>query len=326
MKKTVAIVAGGDSSEWAVSLRSAAGLDQFIDSERYTKYLVTIVSGRWQAELPDGRKPPIDKNDFSFTLDGTKISFDFAYITIHGTPGENGLLQGYFRLLGIPFSCCDVLAAALTFDKFPCNQYLKSFGVHTAKSVWLHSRTGIDAEKIIDEIGLPCFVKPCDGGSSFGVTKVKTADQLRPAIDKALAEGSEAMVEALLTGTEVTCGMYRTRAKEVVFPVTEVVTDNEFFDYDAKYNGQVQEITPARIPDAWRDSVQSETRKIYTALNARGIIRADYIIAADGTPYLLEVNTTPGMTATSFIPQQVRAAGLDITAVLTEIIEDCMAR
>ncbi len=324
MKRTIAIVAGGDSSEWAVSLRSAEGLDRFIDSERYKKYTIIIVGKRWVAKLPDGSELPIDKNDFSFTLDGEKVTFDFAYITIHGTPGENGLLQGYFRLLGIPFSCCDVLAAALTFDKFPCNQYLKSFGVNVAKSIWLHRGDAIDEKKIVDEIGLPCFVKPCDGGSSFGVTKVKAQEQLRPAIDKAFAEGSEVMVEALMTGTEITCGMYRTKQREVVFPITEVVTSNEFFDYDAKYNGQVQEITPARIPDEWTKRVQDETRKIYTVLHAHGIIRVDYIIAADGTPQLLEVNTTPGMTATSFIPQQVRAAGLDIKDVLTEIIEDTL--
>ena len=324
MKRTIAIVAGGDSSEWAVSLRSAEGLDRFIDSERYKKYTIIIVGKRWVAKLPDGRELPIDKNDFSFTLDGEKVTFDFAYITIHGTPGENGLLQGYFRLLGIPFSCCDVLAAALTFDKFPCNQYLRSFGVNVAKSIWLHRGDAIDEKKIVDEISLPCFVKPCDGGSSFGVTKVKAQEQLRPAIDKAFAEGSEVMVEALMTGTEITCGMYRTKQREVVFPITEVVTSNEFFDYDAKYNGQVQEITPARIPDEWAKRVQDETRKIYTALHAHGIIRVDYIIAADGTPQLLEVNTTPGMTATSFIPQQVRAAGLDIKDVLTEIIEDTL--
>ncbi len=324
MKRTIAIVAGGDSSEWTVSLRSAEGLDHFIDSERYKKYTIIIVGKRWVAKLPDGRELPMDKNDFSFMLDGEKITFDFAYITIHGTPGENGLLQGYFRLLGIPFSCCDVLAAALTFDKFPCNQYLKSFGVNVAKSIWLHRGDAIDEQKIVGEIGLPCFVKPCDGGSSFGVTKVKTQEQLRPAIDKAFAEGSEVMVEALMTGTEITCGMYRTKQREVVFPITEVVTSNEFFDYDAKYNGQVQEITPARIPNDWAERVQNETRKIYSALHAHGIIRVDYIIAADGTPQLLEVNTTPGMTATSFIPQQVRAAGLDIKDVLTEIIEDTL--
>src|SRR5574344_1190612 len=257
MKKTIAIVAGGDSSEWAVSLRSAAGLNSFIDSEKYTKYIVTIVGKTWQVELADDRKIPIDKNDFSFMLDGKKILFDFAYITIHGTPGENGILQGYFRLLGIPFSCCDVLAAALTFDKFPCNQYLKSFGINVANAIWLHRADKIDVSRIVATIGLPCFIKPCDGGSSFGVTKVKETNQILPAIEKAFAEGSEVMIEALMVGTEVTCGMYRTKTKEVVFPITEVVTNNEFFDYDAKYNGQVQEITPARIPGTWATEVQT---------------------------------------------------------------------
>ncbi len=322
MKPIIAIVAGGDSSEWQVSLRSAAGINSFIDSEKYTKYLVTIVGKTWQVELEDGRKLPIDKNDFSFMLDGEKITFNFAYITIHGTPGENGILQGYFRLLGIPFSCCDVMAASLTFDKFPCNQYLKSFGVNVAKSVWLHRGDAVDVEGIVAEIGLPCFIKPCDGGSSFGVTKVKSASEVLPAIEKAFAEGDEVMVEALMTGTEVTCGMYRTREKEVVFPITEVVTANEFFDYNAKYNGQVEEITPARIPDEWTENIQNQTRKIYSALNAKGIIRVDYIIEPSGKINLLEVNTTPGMTATSFIPQQVRAAGLDIKDVMNDIIEN----
>lgn len=322
MKKTIAIVAGGDSSEWAVSLRSAAGLNSFIDSEKYTKYIVTIVGKTWQVELADDRKIPIDKNDFSFMFDGKKILFDFAYITIHGTPGENGILQGYFRLLGIPFSCCDVLAAALTFDKFPCNQYLKSFGINVANAIWLHRADKIDVSRIVATIGLPCFIKPCDGGSSFGVTKVKETNQILPAIEKAFAEGSEVMIEALMVGTEVTCGMYRTKTKEVVFPITEVVTNNEFFDYDAKYNGQVQEITPARIPATWATEVQTVTRKIYTALNAKGIIRVDYIIEKSGKVNLLEVNTTPGMTATSFIPQQVRAAGLQMKDVINDIIEN----
>lgn len=322
MKPIIAIVAGGDSSEWQVSLRSAAGLNEFIDSERYQKYLVTIVGTTWQVELPSGEKLPIDKNDFSFMLDGEKVMFDFAYITIHGTPGENGILQGYFDLIGLPYSCCGVLAASLTFDKYTCNQYLKSFGVNVADSVWLHRGDKIDEKLIAEKVGLPCFVKPCDGGSSFGVTKVKTLEEMPLAIEKAFAEGKEVMVEALMTGTEVTCGMYRTREKEVVFPITEVVTANEFFDYDAKYNGQVEEITPARLSEEWTRNVQNETRKIYSALNAKGIIRVDYIIEPSGKINLLEVNTTPGMTATSFIPQQVRAAGLDIRDVMSDIIEN----
>lgn len=320
--KKIAIVAGGDSSEWQVSLRSAAGLNEFISSEKYEKYIVTVVGKKWQVELADGQKLPIDKNDFSFTLDGKKITFDFAYITIHGTPGENGILQGYFRLIGLPFSCCDVMAASLSFDKFPCNQYLKSFGINVANSLWLHRGDEIDVNKIVAEIGLPCFVKPTDGGSSFGVTKVKEKGQILPAIQHAFDEGSEVMVEALMVGTEVTCGMYRTRQKEVVFPITEVVTSNEFFDYDAKYNGQVQEITPARIPDEWAKEIQANTRRIYTALNAKGIIRVDYIVEKSGKVNLLEVNTTPGMTATSFIPQQISAAGLDIHNVMDDIIEN----
>ena len=322
MKKIIAIVAGGDSSEWEVSLRSAAGLNSFIDGDKYTKYIVTIVGKKWQVELPDGGHLPIDKNDFSFVLDNQKVTFDFAYITIHGTPGENGILQGYFRLIGLPFSCCDVLQAALTFDKYACNNYLKSFGFKVAESIVLRPRETIDNTTVANKIGFPCFIKPSVGGSSFGVTKVKTIDQIQPAIAKAFAEGDEVMIEAFLSGTEVTSGMYKTKTKSVIFPITEVVTTNEFFDYDAKYNGQVDEITPARLSNELTQAIKNTTERIYTILHAKGIIRVDYIISPDGTINLLEVNTTPGMTATSFIPQQIRAAGLDIKDVMNDIIEN----
>ena len=322
MKKVIAIVAGGDSSEWEVSLRSAAGLNSFIDGDKYTKYIVTIVGKKWQVELPDGGHLPIDKNDFSFVLDNQKVTFDFAYITIHGTPGENGILQGYFRLIGLPFSCCDVLQAALTFDKYACNNYLKSFGFKVAESIVLRPGETIDNTTVANKIGFPCFIKPSVGGSSFGVTKVKTIDQIQPAIAKAFAEGDEVMIEAFLSGTEVTSGMYKTKTKSVIFPITEVVTTNEFFDYDAKYNGQVDEITPARLSNELTQAIKDTTERIYTILHAKGIIRVDYIISPDGTINLLEVNTTPGMTATSFIPQQIRAAGLDIKDVMNDIIEN----
>ncbi len=322
MKKVIAIVAGGDSSEWEVSLRSAAGLNSFIDGDKYTKYIVTIVGKKWQVELPDGSHLPIDKNDFSFVLDNQKVTFDFAYITIHGTPGENGILQGYFRLIGLPFSCCDVLQAALTFDKYACNNYLKSFGFKVAESIVLRPGETIDNTTVANKIGFPCFIKPSVGGSSFGVTKVKTVDQIQPAIAKAFAEGDEVMIEAFLSGTEVTSGMYKTKTKSVIFPITEVVTTNEFFDYDAKYNGQVDEITPARLSNELTQAIKDTTERIYTILHAKGIIRVDYIISPDGTINLLEVNTTPGMTATSFIPQQIRAAGLDIKDVMNDIIEN----
>ena len=304
MKKKIAIIAGGDSSEHDVSLRSAASIKGWLDPERYNAEIVELQG----ADLK--------------TLN--KITeYDYAYITIHGTPGENGLLQGFLEMMHIPYSCCGVLAAALTFNKYACNHYLKQFGITISPSILL--RKGAErptAEQIIQEVGLPCFIKSNVGGSSFGCTKVKTIDDVEPAIAAAFREGDEVICEAFMQGTEITCGVYKTSRRSVALPITEVVTANEFFDYNAKYNGQVQEITPARIPDSTRDAVQAMTLKIYDILGCKGIIRTDYIIAPDGTIQLLEVNTTPGMTATSFIPQQVRAAGMEMRDVLTEIIEN----
>lgn len=322
MKRTIAIVAGGDSSEYIVSLRSAQGIYSFIDKEKYNLYIVMMKGLDWHVQLPDETTCPIDRNDFSFQLNGEKITFDFAYITIHGTPGENGRLQGYFDMMGIPYSCCGVLAAALTFNKFVCNQYLRGFGVRIAEALSLRQGQTVSDNDVIEKIGLPCFIKPSLGGSSFGVTKVKTREQIQPAIAKAFEEGEEVVIEAFMDGTEITCGCYKTKDKSVVFPITEVVTHNEYFDFDAKYNGQVDEITPARIPNELRDRVQMLTSAIYDILGAQGIIRIDYIITEGDKINLLEVNTTPGMTPTSFIPQQVRAAGLNITDVMTDIIEN----
>ena len=321
-KRTIAIVAGGDSSELPVSLRSAQGIYSFIDKERYNLYIVEMQGYRWEVVLPNGEKTPIDRNDFSFTENGEKKVFDFAYITIHGTPGENGLLQGYFDLIGIPYSSCNVLVSAMTFNKFTCNQYLKGFGIRVSESMILRKGFEILDEEVINKVGLPCFIKPNAGGSSFGVTKVKTKEQIQPAIEKAFGESDEVMIEAYMQGTEITCGCYKTKDKEVVFPITEVVTSNEFFDYDAKYNGQVDEITPARIPEETADRVRLLTSAIYDILGCDGIIRIDYIITEGEKVNMLEINTTPGMTATSFIPQQVRAAGLDIKDVMTDIIEN----
>ena len=321
-KRTIAIVAGGDSSEIVVSLRSAQGIYSFIDKERYNLYIVEMEGKRWEVILPNGEKTPIDRNDFSFMENGEKKNFDFAYITIHGTPGENGLLQGYFDLIGIPYSSCNVLVSAITFNKFTCNQYLKGFGIRVSESMILRKGFEILDEEVINKVGLPCFIKPNAGGSSFGVTKVKTKEDIQPAIEKAFGERDEVMIEAFMQGTEITCGCYKTKDKEVGFPITEVVTSNEFFDYDAKYNGQVDEITPARIPEETAERVRLLTSAIYDILGCDGIIRIDYIITEGEKVNLLEINTTPGMTATSFIPQQVRAAGLDIKDVMTDIIEN----
>ena len=326
MKRTIAIVGGGDTSEFHVSLRSAQGIYSFIDKEKYTLYIVQMHELDWHVQLLDGTTVPVDRNDFSFQLDGRKVTFDFAYITIHGTPGEDGRLQGYFDMLHIPYSCCGVLAASLTYDKFACNQYLKAFGVRIADSLLLRRGQTISDDDVIEKIGLPCFIKPSLGGSSFGVTKVKTRDEIQPAIAKAFDEAQEVVIEAFMDGTELTCGCYKTRQKSVVFPITEVVSHNEYFDYKAKYNGESDEITPARIPDELRDRVQQLTSAIYDILGARGIIRVDYIVTAGEKINLLEVNTTPGMTATSFIPQQVRAAGMDIKDVMTDIIENAFEK
>lgn len=323
MKRTIAIVAGGDTSEYEVSLRSAQGIYSFIDKEKYTLYIVGMRGLDWHVRLSEEKTLPIDRNDFSFTKEsGEKVKFDFVYITIHGTPGEDGRLQGYFDMLHIPYSCCGVLAAALTYDKFACNQYLKSYGVRIADSLLLRSGQHISDDDVVEKIGLPCFIKPSLGGSSFGVTKVKTREEIQPAIAKAFAEAQEVMVETYMSGTELTCGCYKTRDKSVVFPITEVVSHNEYFDYKAKYNGESDEITPARISDSLTDRVKKLTSAIYDILGAQGIIRVDYIITEGEKINLLEVNTTPGMTATSFIPQQVRAAGLDIKDVMTDIIEN----
>ena len=390
MRKHIAIIAGGDSSEHEVSLRSAAGIYSFLDKARYEVHIVRIRGKEWMVEvespllvqlptsrdntsdrtsftaggdacapeqsmvrpgdrtsLTAGETPtspvaaslvlvPIDKNDFSYTYQGEKRTFDYAYITIHGTPGENGRLQGYLDMMGIPYSCCGVLAAAMTFNKYACNHYLHSFGIRIAPSLLLRRSEALPSdEEIVAQVGLPCFIKSNVGGSSFGCTKVKTVAEVVPAIARAFEEGDEVICEAFMQGTEITCGVYKTREKAVAFPITEVVTKNEFFDYDAKYKGQVEEITPARIPDNVRDAVQALTLRIYDILGCHGIIRVDYILTDPPQPSpqgegemlpveinLLEVNTTPGMTATSFIPQQVRAAGLDIGDVLSEIIED----
>lgn len=328
LKRNIAIVCGGDSSEHDVSIRSAQGLYSFFDKERYNVYVVDVKKNDWHVSFTDGSIAKIDKNDFSFLQDGRKVVFDYAYITIHGTPGENGIIQGYFELLDIPYSTSGVLVEAMTFNKYVLNNYLRGMGVNVGQSILLRrgEEDKYTEEEIAEKVGMPCFVKPAADGSSFGVSKVKNADQLAPALRVAFMESSEVMVESYLKGTEISIGCYKTKDKSVVFPATEVVTQNEFFDYDAKYNGQVQEITPARLSEDTARRVAEETSHIYDLLHCNGIIRIDYIISKDAEGNdvinMLEINTTPGMTATSFIPQQVRAAGLDIKEVLTDIVEN----
>ena len=281
----------------------------------------------WHVDFHDGQIAKIDKNDFSFVgEDGKRVFFDFAYITIHGQPGENGVMQGYFDLIHLPYSTSGVLVEAMTFNKYVLNNYLRGFGVNVADSILLRRGEEYDENEIEKRLGMPVFVKPAADGSSFGVSKVKNADQLAPALRVAFMESDEVMIESFMQGTEISQGVYKTAEKTVVLPATEVVTQNEFFDYNAKYNGQVKEITPARLAPETAEAVAAETSRIYDILHCNGIIRIDYIITKDedgkDKVNMLEINTTPGMTPTSFIPQQVHAAGLEMKDVLSEIVEN----
>jgi len=320
-KKNIAIVAGGDSSEYVVSVRSGANVLKAIDQELFTPQLVRIKGEEWIVLDGENKIADIDKSDFSFTVNGQKCKFDYAYIIIHGTPGEDGLLQGYFEMLHIPYSSCDVQSSSLTFNKFFCNNYLRSFEIPMAQSVRLITGEKYSAEQIIENLGLPLFVKPSAGGSSFGVTKVKEAKDLVEAVNKALDESPEAIIEQFIDGKEFTVGVVKTGQRKLVLPVTEVIPKNEFFNYESKYiPGMADEITPARISEELTLKVQALSSRIYDLCSCSGIVRIDYILN-EGTFYFLEVNTVPGMTETSFIPQQIKAMGLNLSDLLTDIIQ-----
>ena len=323
--KNIAIIAGGNSSEYEVSMKSGKNIYDEVDENRYNKYLVILKGRDWHVEIGE-KKYPVDRNDFSFTRDGEKILFDFAYITIHGVPGENGLLQGYLDMMGVPYGCCNVLASALTFDKHTCNTYLKSYGVNVADSVMLIRGMAYDVNEIINEVGLPCFVKPNAEGSSFGVTKVKEAAQLEDALKKAFALCQEVLIETFIDGTELTCGVVKAGDMDIAMPIAEVIPKNEFFDFEAKYDPtKSDEIIPARISPELTNRIKTLSSMIYDILRCEAIIRVDYIVRDDEI-FMLEVNTTPGMTSNSFVPKMVRAMGGTLREVLTKIIDNKLNR
>ena len=334
-KNKVAVIYGSDSSEWEVSCRSGEFTSSRIDGTRYDVFEIFARFGKWtlvsyrmknsmRVIFPEDERPQIDKTDFSVVIDGKKINFDYAYIMQHGTPGENGLMQGYLEMLGIPFSSCSAFVSAMTFDKFSCKNYLRNVDfVKCADDVFI--RRGDDvagmADKVIGKLGLPLFVKPTDGGSSFGVVKVKKAEDFESAVEQAFAEGKTVLAERFIPGRELTDAVYFNGKELVALPVIEIVTKNEFFDYDAKYNGFSEEICPAPISEELTRTIQNASVKIYERLGCSGVVRVDYILSEDGL-YFLEVNTIPGMTSASLVPKMVRTAGLDITDFLTEIIEN----
>lgn len=333
--KNIAVIYGSDSSEWEVSVRSGEFTASQIDGTKYNVYEVFARFGTWvlaayrkdggvRVHIPENERPHIDKSDFSVTVDDFRIKFDYAYIMQHGTPGENGLMQGYLEMIGVPHSGCNAFVSAITFDKFSCKSYLKDVDfVRCAEDMFLRKGESVEgmAQKAVEKFGLPMFVKPTDGGSSFGVTKVKTAGDFDKAVEYAFSEGNMLIAEAAITGRELTCAVYSDGKENVALPVIEILTDNEFFDYEAKYNGHSKEVCPAQIPDALRDEIQETSRKIYAHLGCSGLVRVDYIASEDGL-YFLEVNTIPGMTSASLVPQMVRAAGLSMTDFLTAIIEN----
>lgn len=323
-KQNIAIVTGGYSSEIEISLESVKTIYDNLSSEKYNKYIVIIEQNSWNVKIENDFYT-LDKNDFSFTKNGEKIAFDCAYITIHGTPGEDGKLQGYFDMINIPYTTCKQIASSLTFNKWACNQVLLNNDFNCSKSLIFNDKNeNFNSSKIISELGLPCFVKPNDGGSSFGITKVKTENELIPAINKAFSEGNEVMIEAFLDGIEVTCGCYKYKGEIYTLPLCEIVSQTDFFDYEAKYKGLSDEIVPARISNELTLEVQKLATQIYKFLDLKGITRTDFIIQ-NNIPYIIEVNTTPGMSKESIIPKMVKAQdNLDISQLLDWMIEEAI--
>ena len=333
--ENIAVIYGSDSSEWEVSCRSGEFTASRVDGSKFNVYEIFARYGKWslvayrkknsmRTVIPEDQRPQIDKTDFSVMIGESKVKFDYAYIMQHGTPGENGLMQGYLEMLGVPHSGCNAFVSAITFDKFSCKSYLKDVDfVKCADDIFLRKGEPVEglAQKAVEKLGLPMFVKPTDGGSSFGVTKVKSVEDFDKAVEYAFSEGNMLIAEAAIVGRELTCAVYYNGKENVALPVIEILTENEFFDYEAKYNGHSKEICPAQIPDSLREEIQETSKKIYAHLGCAGLVRVDYIASEEGL-YFLEVNTIPGMTSASLVPQMVRAAGLSMTDFLTTIIEN----
>ncbi len=323
--KNVAIIMGGYSSEYEISLLSGNVVYRNLDKSKYNPYRVHILKDKWVMVDDDENEYPINRHDFSVNYDGPIIKFDAVFNAIHGTPGEDGLIQAYFELLGMPQTSCDYYQAALTFNKRDLLSVLKPYGVKTAVSHYINHGDTINQEAILNKVGLPCFVKPNKSGSSFGISKVKTNEEFMPAIEKAFKEDSEILIESFLDGTEVSVGVINYKDKVRVLPITEIVSENEFFDYDAKYLGKSQEITPARISDEMTNKITAIAKRIYEILKMEGFSRSEFIIVGD-EPHLLELNTVPGITDESILPQQARAGGITLPELFGNAIEQALKK
>lgn len=325
MKKTIALLTGGTTGEWVVSVKSAATIAQNLDTTKYDVYKIMLTENGWFYEPADSVKIDIDKNDFSLTLNGRKIKFDGVFIAIHGSPGEDGKLQGYFDMLGIPYTTCSALTSAITMNKGYTKAIVNGIkNLNVAKSVQIFKNTSYAIDEIKAELKLPYFVKPNNGGSSIGMSKVKHADDLQSALAKAFKEDSQVLIEEFVEGREFSVGVFKTKGEIVVLPATEVIPANEFFDFEAKYtHGATEEITPGRMTDEEKNRVEQIVADVYEKLNCNGIVRIDYFLENNTSNfYFIEINTIPGQTATSFIPQQVAAMGMELKEFYTQVIEE----
>lgn len=327
MKPVIAFVTGGYSTEAEVSYKSAVNIEKNIDSAKYEVFKIDITPEGWWYVTSTGRKIAVDRGDFSIAADGRKVTFDAVLIGIHGTPGEDGKLQGYFDLVGLPYTSCDAATSALTFNKRYTVAVAAFAGINVAKSLHIFSHSPVTPEQVLQQLSLPVFVKPNNGGSSIGMSKVNKPEELAPALEKGFKEDDQLLIEEFISGREFTVGVYKTTKEIIVLPITEVITHNDFFDYEAKYLGKSEEITPAKIDDTMTRNIQQAARKIYETFNCRGVVRIDFIYnEAKGLPYMLEINTVPGQTDASVVPQQVRATGGSLKDFYTALIEDALER
>lgn len=323
MKKNIAIIMGGYSSEYKISLISGNVVYETLDASKYNAYRIHIFKEKWVYVDGNDNEFPIDKNDFSVTIDTNKITFDCVFNAIHGTPGEDGYIQGYLKLLNIPQTACDMYQASITFNKRDCLSILKPYGIKTAESYYINQGDIIDEDAIINKVGLPCFVKANKAGSSFGVSKVYKKEELQQAIAVSFKEDDEIIIESFLDGKEVSVGVITYKGEVKVLPITEIVSENDFFDYEAKYQGKSQEITPARLTKEEEDKVNKVAKQVYQVLRMKGFSRSEYIFK-NGEPHLLEVNTIPGLTKESILPQQAQAAGISLAELFDNAIEEAL--
>lgn len=323
MKKNIAIIMGGYTSEYKVSLTSGNVVYETLDKTKYTAFRIHIFKDKWVYVDDEGHEHPIDKNDFSVSVHGEKYNFDCVFNAIHGSPGEDGYMQAYFQLVNLPHTSCNMYQAALTYNKRDLLSVLKPYGIKTAESFYLNLGDAVDPDAIVAKVGLPCFVKANKAGSSFGVSKVYEKTELQKAIDVAFKEDDEIIIESFLEGTEVSVGVISYKGETIVLPITEIVSENDFFDYQAKYEGKSQEITPARLSKEQEEKVRTEAKKVYEILKMKGFSRSEFIFK-DGEPHMLEMNTIPGLTRESILPQQAAAANISLADLFSNAIEEAL--